>query len=165
MGYNRATQHMANIDLTNIKIKGMNSVMTQTQVYINYTPADDPYMLNPDDVESIVIEKNERKDDKPIASTSLRSNRTLVALQLLRDSRSEEDGKHVTSLNVCVTFKALPSGGQPKAWFGLTDDMRDAVDSGAIKAGMEIAPNKLVLQLYSHPSPDMPDKTLATIIL
>lgn len=158
---------MANFDLTNIKKKGLNSVMTQTQVYINYTPADEPYMLNGDDVESIVIEKNERRDDAPIAQTSLRSNRTLAMLQILRDSRGtdDRDTKHVTSLNVCVTFKPMPSGGQPKAWFGLTDDMKDAVDSGAIKEGMQIAPDKLVLQLYSHPSPDMPDKTLATIIL
>ncbi len=166
MGYNWATTKMARLTAKEInEIQGL---------YYDYSPVGEIMDLDPEEVVSIEVVKNEKKDTAPImqSRTTFRSSRSIEMTNMLRTSSAVDDmSGHINHINVLVVFKT------GRQWFGLCDAMKPLVEAGKVTEGLKVDVSHFRLQKYTHPSTEMmyddfgrptgkrfPDKLLATIL-
>lgn len=156
MAYNRATTKMANV-FANIKTKSVSVISKTDKIYGSYTELGEPYLLVPEEVESITIERNKfDKSANAMQQAGFMRGGTAMQMQFLFQrntaTRDEDvDDNAIKGYRVKVTFNEKSEN--PGDWFvSITRDMQHLFDEGKLKVGSELNVNQIAFQRYENRS-------------
>lgn len=146
---------MANTKFANLKRKSISVIAKTEKVYGSYTEKGDAYLLVPEEVESITIERNKFDNSaNAMQQTGFMRGGTAMQMQFLVQrnaaTRDEEvDDNAIKGYRVKITFNEN-SDTPGDMYMSIRRDMQTLFDEGKLKVGSELSADQIALQRFEN---------------